>query len=214
MDGSNWDPLPADITGPAWDLVTQLRFLMDTEGLTFEQLAAADDVPCSALTLRRILSGEQLPSHEFLTVLARRCGTDPRDLHELRDRASQAAVDARRIAAVQARRIARGGGRPGGPMMDPIREAEQRAAEEEFWGPIGDAERWTDQLSNTMGRFLRRPSPEERAAIREAMREEALRREERGPAISRIRPTVIAVVLLTSFAVGIILATVAAGGTA
>jgi transcriptional regulator with XRE-family HTH domain len=215
MNGSNWDPLPADITGPAWDLVAQVRFLMDVEGLTVEQLAYAEDIPCSGPTLMRLLAGELLPSRDLLTAIAQRCGADPRDLLDLHDRANEAAADARRIAAVQARRVTRSGGRVPDSLAQAAMEAEQQAAEDEFWGPIGEAERWSDQFGDSpIGRMLRRPTPEEREARREEIRMEAARREERGPAISRIRPTIIAVVLLTSFAVGIILATVAIGGPA
>lgn len=216
MNGSNWDPLPADITGPAWDLLAQVRFLMDVEGLSVEQLAYAEDIPCSGPTLVRILQGELLPSRDLLQAIARKCGADPRDLLELHDRANEAAADARRIAAVQARRVTRSGGRIPDDMARAAMEAEQQAAEDEFWGPIGEAERWSDQFGDSpFGRILRRPTPEEREARREELRMEMeARREDRGPAISRIRPTIIAVVLLTSFAVGIILATVAIGGPA
>lgn len=220
MDGSNWDPLPNDITGPAWDLVVQLRYLLDLEGITLEQLAEDDRTPCSASTLQRIFAGEILPSRDLLKMLAKRCNADPRDLYEYYLRAEEADQETRRMAA-EVRRTTPAGRIPG-PVGRAARQDEQAEAEAEFWGPIGDADRWSDQFGDTLvGRMLgggsdelREERKEERRERRDALRREQEIREAERSAVSRVRPTIIAVVLLASFAIGIVLATVAIGGPA
>jgi hypothetical protein len=227
MDGSNWDPLPNDITGPMWDLVVQMRFLLDVEGVSVEQLAEEGGAPCGPVTLRRTFAGEDLPPPDLLKWISRRCGGDLRELQELYQLAVQAEADARRAAA-EVRRAGVPVGQVSAPVRRAARQAEQRAAEEEFWGPIGDARNWSDRMfrrGSAEAGVDRREPPRRREPVRRprsprgggprgSLPRGAGPEDLEGPAPSRIRPTIVAVVLLASFAIGIILATVAIGGQA
>jgi len=80
MRTERWKPLPADIMGAARELAMQLRLLVDRAGLTARQLAADDQVPHNVTTLRRFLSGRELPPRHLVEVIADRCGGDREQL--------------------------------------------------------------------------------------------------------------------------------------
>jgi hypothetical protein len=87
MKTSRWKPLPDDVMGAARELVVQLRLLMDRAGVSLRQLAAADNVPYSVMSLRRFLSGKVLPPGQLIEVIADRCDGDREQLLSTLDRA-------------------------------------------------------------------------------------------------------------------------------
>lgn len=80
MRTARWKPLPTDIMGAARELATQLRHLVDREGLTLRRLAADDQIPYDVATLRRFFSGQELPPGRLVEVIAERCGGDREQL--------------------------------------------------------------------------------------------------------------------------------------
>lgn len=95
---------PADAVA---DLAQQLRLLLDREGLTPRQLAAAPDVPYSTAMLYRFLTGESLPPPLLIDLITRTCG-DSAGLRQAYKRARRAADVTGRHAGEPARKSRRG----------------------------------------------------------------------------------------------------------
>jgi hypothetical protein len=77
----------------ARELAEQLRALLDENGVSLRQLAAADDVHYSLTSLHRFFSGRALPPQQLVEVLGRRYGGDGATRERLRrlyERASAA----------------------------------------------------------------------------------------------------------------------------
>lgn len=235
MTGSFWEPLPEDLTTPEWDLVVQLRFLLEASGVSLEQLAQDGRLQVDPVMVWRVLSGEAFPSVELLELIAGICGGDVRELYELHERAVWATTGRRPPPAAGRRAPAprRGGRLPesgrrgplprgrsgwrGGPgrnaprpVPPPLYEADTDY-ESEFWAPQpGEPEDL--RLGHTLRRQLSDAGERLRRQQADKIAMEQRRQAASRPAGSRARPTIVAAVLLASFAVGIVLATLVLGG--
>jgi transcriptional regulator with XRE-family HTH domain len=241
MTGSFWDPLPEDLTTPEWDLVVQLRYLLDAAGVSLEQLAQDRYVQADPETVWRVLTGRAFPTRELLELIARTCDGDLRELYDLHERARRAAMGRRapatgRRAAVPTRRTraparrvrspATGrrapavGGRavPPGGVRGPGRAFDRTVPPPAYEvEPDYDTEFWTPMPGEPedlrLGHTLRKQLSDagERLRRQQAAKIAMERQGGRSPG-PRARPTIVAAILLASFAVGIVLATLVLGG--
>jgi carbohydrate binding protein with CBM4/9 domain/helix-turn-helix protein len=83
--------LPEELPDAARELSEQLRAMLDENGVSLRQLAAADDVHYGLTSLHRFFSGRALPPPRLVDQLARRYGGDDATrerLHRLYERAA------------------------------------------------------------------------------------------------------------------------------
>jgi hypothetical protein len=233
MTGSFWDPLPEDLTTPEWDLIVQLRYLLDAAGVSLEQLAQDRYVQADPAMVWRVLAGRAFPTRELLELIARTCDGDVQELYDLHERARRAATGrrapgrgrrplapGRRVRAPAAgRRGPVAGGRPGGLVrpgggrgpgrafdrnVPPPAYAVEPDYDTEFWAPLpGEPE------DLRIGHTLRKQLTDagERLRRQQAAKIAMEQRSGARPVGPRARPTIVAAILLASFAVGIVLAT-------
>src|SRR5262245_56002848 len=122
MAGSPWEPPPEDLTPPEWDLLVQLRFLLDSAGVSVDELARDEATLGGPPAVGRVMAGQAFPSLDLIALIVRRCGGDRDEVADLYRRAAPYASPDRTVPPAgrgaqrrMRRRIPRGAASGAGP---------------------------------------------------------------------------------------------------